>query len=130
MDDKKFRIALIVRDQEMSQGFQDILSVHEDLNVDVYQNIQHFIPSSKENEYSGILVDVQTLVGSTTEEKEFIFKIYKKIPVVNLAWNFDRNEFKSFMEGKGLSHLKGEEALEYFIRRYIRCDLPVDEMEK
>ena len=120
MDRKKLNISLIVRDQESSEFYNGLLSGYEELRLETYQNISQFKESSKARDFEGIIIDVRTLIEAATDEKAFFSKVREGFPGLNVSWAMDKNGFNCFIEGKKMSHLKGEKLLEYFIKVHLK----------
>ena len=124
MDNKKLNLAIIARDPESSTFYKNLLSDYDEISLDEYRSISLFRSSIEEKNYSGVLIDVRTLIGSTMEEKEFFFVICEKMPVLNVNSTFDESGFSCFIEGAGQSNLRGKEALDYFVKQHIKKGFP------
>jgi len=114
---KDIRIALIVLEDEESQFYQNLLSGYGDVTIEPHSTIQQFKSSCQGKCYSGFIVDMQTLIRSSTQEKEFFASLHEGFPVMQVRRSPEEDTVSCLVKGKQLGDLRGEQLLDHFINQ-------------
>ncbi len=112
---KVLNLVLIVRDDSDRAFYGSLLATYQDISLESYTSLQQFWESLEDRLYSGVLIDLHTLIISSTSEKEFYYSIRKGFPVIRLNRSADKKELDFFIEEQKARALKGKELLDYFI---------------
>ena len=119
MERGKLNIALIVLEVKERDFFKDLLSKYPDLELEEYSTIHQFKRCCSGRLYSGIIVDIRTLIRSTMQEREFFSLLWDGFPVLHVGQNPGNSDINCLMEGKHTIDLKGTQLLEHFVK--VKC---------
>ena len=124
------RIALIAKDRADQSFFRECLSIYEDVVLEVYSRIEKFRAESPGKFYSGLIVDLRTLIKSSNSEKNFFYPLFEPFPVIRVTRKLDSESFSGLILGENLGHLRGRALCDAFINlcrdappREIRFDI-------
>jgi len=115
MTGKEIRLVLIARDDADRNSYEALLANYPEVKIESYDSIQQFKENLRERLYSGLIMDFQTLITSSTSDKEFFYSLRKGLPVINVNRSADKKELDYFIEEQRAGALKGKDVLDYFI---------------
>ena len=116
MDAKTTRIALICADERDTHSYQGMLAGFPDLVTETHVGVDAFRRACVGKLYSGFVVDLRTLISSTTPEKEFFASFPQAFPVLQASPGSDSQRNRLIPAGGKLGNLSGKDILEHFVR--------------
>jgi len=126
MSEKKIKLVLIVDDEKNKEFYQNSLSSYEDIALEVYPNLIDFRNQSHGKLYSGFLVDIRTLIKSSSGEKLLFSHLLQHFPVMRVTKKPGSDTFSGLLESSSLGRLKGQELLDAFVNDLCRKNPPRD----
>ena len=126
MSANKLKLALIVGDEKSSGFYQNHLASYADISLEVYPNFIDFRNQSRGKLYSGFLVDIRTLIKSSSGEKLLFSHLLQHFPVIRVTKKPGSDSFAGLLESKSLGRLKGRALLDAFINDLCRKNPPRD----
>jgi hypothetical protein len=126
MSAKELKLVLIVGDEKNKAFYQNHLSSYDDIVLEVYPNFIDFRDQSHGKLYSGFLVDIRTLIKSTSDEKLLFSHLLQHFPVMRVTKKPRSDSFSGLLESKSLGRLKGQALLDAFINDLCRKNPPRD----
>jgi hypothetical protein len=126
MSANELKLALIVGDEKSSEFYQNHLASYDDLSLEVYPNFIDFRNQSQGKLYSGFLVDIRTLIKSSSGEKLLFSHLLQHFPVMRVTKKPNSDSFSGLLESKTLGRLKGRALLDAFINDLCRQNPPRD----
>jgi len=126
MSEKEIKLVLIVNDEKNKAFYQNNLSSYDDIALEVYPNLIDFRNQSHGKLYSGFLVDIRTLIKSSSGEKLLFSHLLQHFPVMRVTKKPGSDTFSGLLESKSLGRLKGQELLDVFVNDLCRKNQPRD----
>jgi hypothetical protein len=126
MSANELKLALIVGDEKSKTFYQNHLASYDDIALEVYPNFIDFRNQSQGKLYSGFLVDIRTLIKSSSGEKLLFSHLLQHFPVIRVTKKPDSDSFAGLLESKSLGRLKGQALLDAFINDLCRKNPPRD----
>lgn len=117
MEEQNPKVVLIAQDEQNMEYYKSQLAGHEDLQLEPYFTIHQFKKFCKDKKYSGIIIDIRTLVGATASEREFFSMLWEGFPVLHVNGIQDNGEISCLKEGNQISNLKGKNLLDHFVQK-------------
>ena len=115
MSATKLTLVLIVNDEKNKVFYQNHLSSYDDIALEVYPNFIDFRNQSHGKLYSGFLVDIRTLIKSSSGEKLLFSHLLQHFPVMRVTKKPGSDTFSGLLESKSLGRLKGQALLDTFV---------------
>lgn len=119
MEREKCNVVLIALEAKERDYYRSLLSGYKGTNVEEYSTIHQFKKCCPGRKYSGIVVDIRTLIRSTMQEREFFSLLWDGFPVLHISQSTGSNELNCLLEGQESVELKGKELLDHFIE--VKC---------
>jgi c-di-GMP-binding flagellar brake protein YcgR len=116
MESVKIRIAVISMNDGGGKFYHLLIDQFKEVTIEFYKTIGQFKKECSDKKYTGIIVDMYTIVSASTEEKGFFFSLQKGLPVMQMKHGFQPLEFSGFVDPKKVPELSGIELVESFIR--------------
>jgi hypothetical protein len=126
MPANELKLALIVGDKKSSRFYQNHLASYDDISLEVYPNFIDFRNQSRGKLYSGFLVDIRTLIKSSSGEKLLFSHLLQHFPVMRVTKKPGSDSFSGLLESRSLGRLKGRALLDAFINDLCRKNPPRD----
>ena len=126
MSAKKLKLVLIVSDENNKAFYQNHLSSYDDVELEVFPDFIDFRNQSDGKLYSGFLVDIRTLIKSSSGEKLLFSHLLQHFPVIRVTKKPGSDSFAGLLESKSLGRLKGRALLDAFINDLCRKNPPRD----
>ena len=126
MSASKLKLVLIVGDEKNSGFYQNHLASYADISLEVYSNFIDFRNQSRGKLYSGFLVDIRTLIKSSSGEKLLFSHLLQHFPVIRVTKKPGSDSFSGLLESKSLGRLKGQALLDAFVNDLCRKNPPRD----
>lgn len=126
MSAKKIKLVLIVSDEKNKAFYQNHLSSYDDVELEVFPDFIDFRNQSHGKLYSGFLVDIRTLIKSSSGEKLLFSHLLQHFPVMRVTKKPGSDSFSGLLESKSLGRLKGQELLDAFVNDLCRKNPPRD----
>ena len=126
MSANELKLVLIVNDEKNQAFYQNHLSSYDDITLEVYSNFIDFRNQSHGKLYSGFLVDIRTLIKSSSGEKLLFSHLLQHFPVMRVTKKPGSDSFSGLLESKSLGRLKGQALLDAFINDLCRKNPPRD----
>lgn len=123
MDDN-LKIALISLSDKNKKLYQDILSKHEDISLETYSTLHQFKKKCNGEKYSGLIVDIRTLIRSPMLDKEFYTSLCKGFPILQVDSNNNSSAINCFIEGEKSLNLKGTQLMDHFVKKVCPIIIP------
>lgn len=124
MTEDPINLALIAKDEQDQAFYQSHLSSYEGIELEVHPGLMEFRNQSHGKLYSGFLVDIRTLIKSSSGEKLFFSHLLQFFPVMRVTKRPGSNSFSGLVESRNLGRLKGNALLEAFVNDLCRKDPP------
>jgi len=118
------RVVLISLSGENRELYTKLLNKHKNLELETYSTLLQFKRNCLNKKYSGFIVDIRTLIKSTSSDKDFYASLYKGFPILQIDKSHDDDLINCFIEGKKLADLKGLPILDYFINTVCANKIP------
>lgn len=118
METTNLKIALISMNDEERKSYQSLLEPYEQITVESYKAITQFKKESLGKKYSGIIIDMFTIVSASTEEKDFFFPLQQRFPVMQVRRGLVTNEIKGLVNLEKVEGLSGAQIVENYLRSY------------
>ncbi|CAB1080234.1 hypothetical protein JY97_07035 [Alkalispirochaeta odontotermitis] len=115
MSEKDINLVLIVSDEKNKAFYQNHLAAYDGIKLEVYPNFIDFRNQSEGKLYSGFLVDIRTLIKSSSGEKLLFSHLLQHFPVMRVTKKPGSDSFSGLLESKSLGRLKGQALLDAFI---------------
>ena len=106
--------------------YQNHLAAYDGISLEVYSNFIDFRNQSEGKLYSGFLVDIRTLIKSSSGEKLLFSHLLQHFPVMRVTKKPGSDSFSGLLESKSLGRLKGQALLDAFINDLCRKIQPRD----
>jgi len=100
MSAAKLTLVLIVNDEKNKVFYQNHLSSYDDIALEVYPNFIDFRNQSHGKLYSGFLVDIRTLIKSSSGEKLLFSHLLQHFPVMRVTKKPGSDTFSGLLESK------------------------------
>ncbi|CAB1057054.1 hypothetical protein D1BOALGB6SA_1793 [Olavius sp. associated proteobacterium Delta 1] len=126
MSANELKLVLIVNDEKNQAFYKNHLSSYDDIALEVYPNFIDFRNQSHGKLYSGFLVDIRTLIKSSSGEKLLFSHLLQHFPVMRVTKKPGSDSFSGLLESKSLGRLKGQALLDAFINDLCRKNQPRD----
>jgi len=126
MSEKEITLVLIVNDENNRAFYQNHLAAYEGIRLEVYPNFIEFRNQSEGKLFSGFLVDIRTLIKSSSGEKLLFSHLLQHFPVMRVTKKPGSDSFSGLLESKSLGRLKGQALLDAFINDLCRKIQPRD----
>ncbi len=126
MSAKEIKLVLIVCDETNKAFYQNHLSSYDDIVLEVYTNFIDFRNQGDGKLYSGFLVDIRTLIKSSSGEKLLFSHLLQHFPVMRVTKKPGSDSFSGLLESKTLGRLKGQALLDAFVNDLCRKNPPRD----
>ena len=126
MTDNELKLVLIVNDEKNKVFYQNHISSYDDIELEVYPSLIEFRNQSHGKLYSGFLVDIRTLIKSSSGEKLLFSHLLQHFPVMRVTKKPGSDSFSGLLESKSLGRLKGQALLDAFINDLCRKNSPRD----
>jgi len=126
MAEPELKLVLIVNDKKNQAFYQDHLSAYDDVALEVFPDFIEFRNQSHGKLYSGFLVDIRTLIKSSSGEKLLFSHLLQHFPVMRVTRKPGSDTFSGLLESKSLGRLKGQALLDAFINDFCRQNPPRD----
>lgn len=126
MSANEIKLVMIVNDKKNQAFYQKHLSSYDDIALEVYPNFIDFRNQSYGKLYSGFLVDIRTLIKSSSGEKLLFTHLLQHFPVMRVTKKPGSDSFSGLLESKSLGRLKGQALLDAFINDLCRKNPPRD----
>lgn len=115
MESRKVRIAMISMNNDGGKFYNLLIAHFKEVIIEFYKTIGQFKKECGEKKYTGIIIDMYTIVSSSTEEKGFFFSLQKGLPVIQMKHGFQPLEVSGFVDQKKAGELSGIKLVENFI---------------
>jgi hypothetical protein len=115
MASTKIRIAVISMNDGGGKFYHLLIDQFKDVIIEFYKTIGQFKEECSGKKYTGIIIDIYTIVSASTEEKGFFFSLQKGLPVMQMKHGFQPMEVSGFVDPKKAGELSGIELVENFI---------------
>jgi hypothetical protein len=116
MENEKIRIAMISMDDGGGKFYHLLMDRFKEVTIEFYKNIGQFEKQCKNKKYTGIIIDMFTIVSASTEEKGFFFSLQKGLPVMRMKYGFQPLKISGSGDSKKAGEEPGIEGVEEFIR--------------
>jgi hypothetical protein len=116
MESRKIRFAVISMNEGGEKYYHLLIEQFKEVTIEFYRTIGHFEKECGSKKYTGIIIDIYTIVSASTEEKGFFFSLQKGLPVMQMKHGFQPLEVSGFVDPKKAEGLSGIELVENFIR--------------
>lgn len=126
MTENELKLVLIVNDEKSKAFYQNHLSAYDDVALEVFPGLIEFRNQSHGKLYSGFLVDIRTLIKSSSGEKLLFSHLLQNFPVMRVTKKPGSDSFSGLLESKSLGRLKGRALLDAFINDVCRNNPPHD----
>jgi len=126
MSANELKLVLIVDDEKSKTFYQKHLASYDDIALEVYPDFVDFRNQSHGKLYSGFLVDIRTLIKSSSGEKLLFSHLLQHFPVMRVTKRPGSDTFSGLLESKSLGRLKGQALLDAFINDLCRKNPPRD----
>lgn len=126
MTENELKLVLIVNDEKNKAFYQNHLFSYDDIALEVYPSLIEFRNQSHGKLYSGFLVDIRTLIKSSSGEKLLFSHLLQHFPVMRVTKKPGSDSFSGLLESKSLGRLKGQALLDAFINDLCRKNPPRD----
>jgi hypothetical protein len=116
MESEKIRIAMISMNEGGGKFYHLLLDKFKEITIELYKTIGQFEKECSGKKYTGIIIDMYTIVSSSTEERGFFFSLQKGLPVMQMKHEFQPLEVSGFSDSKKVAGLSELELVENFLR--------------
>ena len=116
MENVKIRIAVISMNDGGEKFYHLLIDQFKEVIIEFYKTIGQFKEKCSGKKYTGIIIDIYTIVSASTEEKGFFFSLQKGLPVMQMKHGFQPMEISGFVDPKKAGGLSEIELVENFIR--------------
>lgn len=124
MESEKIRIAMISMDDDGGEFYHLLIDQFKEVTIEFYKTIGQFKKECGDKKYTGIIIDMYTIVSASTEEKGFFFSLQKGLPMMRMKYGFQPKEVSSFVDPKKARGLPGIELVENFIHSSCKKTSP------
>jgi c-di-GMP-binding flagellar brake protein YcgR len=121
---EKLRFAIVSQDNDNRYDCSKLLYNHDDVITEIYESFEQFRENSDEKEYSGIIIDLHTIVISSMEDKEFFYSISKGLPVITVNSSEKDLEISFYVKGKYIDKPDQSDLIDYFIYEICAKNTP------
>lgn len=109
-------IVLIAAKEADRRFYRKLLSLHDAVDIEVYESFQNLKNNCFEKLYCGFVVDLRTLVQSSKIEKNLFATLLNGFPVMRVNRKRDQDAFAGLVHGvDAASSMRGPDLLKYFI---------------
>lgn len=126
MSSNELKLVLIVGDEKSRAFYQNHLASYDGISLEIYPNFIEFRNQSPGKLYSGFLVDIRTLIKSSSGEKLLFSHLLQHFPVMRVTKKPGSDTFSGLLESKSLGRLKGQALLDAFVNDLCRKNPPRD----
>ena len=116
MENVKIRIAVISMNDGGEKFYHLLIDQFKEVIIEFYKTIGQFKEKCSGKKYTGIIIDIYTIVSASTEERGFFFSLQKGLPVMQMKHGFQPMEISGFVDPKKAGGLSEIELVENFIR--------------
>jgi len=109
-------IALISMLDEERKFYQMLLDKYPEVKLETYLSLNQFKKECPGKHYSGVIIDMFTIVSASMEEKDFFFSLQKGFPLMQIRRSLEGDDINCLVNQKRVEGLKGAEILENFIQ--------------
>jgi hypothetical protein len=92
------RIALISRQENTRAFYRDLMSGRENIHFETYAGIDDLKRGCLDKNYSGLIIDMWTHIGSVQADKEFVYSLDRIFPILYIG---DQDQKPSPLEPAG-----------------------------
>jgi hypothetical protein len=124
MENEITRIAMISMDDEGGRLYHLLIDQFKEVTIEFYKSIGQFKKECGDKKYTGIIIDMYTIVSAATEEKGFFFSLQKGLPVMRMKYGFQPKEVSSLVDSKKTRALPEIELVNNFIQSSCRKTPP------
>ena len=116
MESRKIRFAVISMNEGGEKYYHLLIEQFKEVTIEFYRTIGQFEKECGSKKYTGIIIDMYTIISASTEEKGFFFSLQKGLPVMHMKHGFQPLEVSGFGDRKKAAGQSGIELVENFIR--------------
>lgn len=124
MTHEPITIVLIANDDADLEFFRESLKIFDFVQLKEYGSLSDFRESCGNDLFSGFLVDIRTLIRSSSSEKRFFAMLLEAFPVMRVTRKPGSGEFSGLVESKDLGKYRGQALLEAFIQEWCLLNPP------
>ncbi len=121
----KLRLAIISREDNNRYQCSKLLYNYDDVITEIYESFEKFRENSDEKQYSGIIVDLHTIIISSYREKEFFYSLSKGIPILTIDSGEEDFKMGFYLKGKYIiDKPQATNLIDYFIYEICAKNAP------
>jgi len=125
MKGDSIRIVLVAKEEAERSFFGKHFAAYEKVILEEYPTLEDFRAQSPGKAYSGLVIDIRTLIRATAREKLFFSSLLDALPVIRVTRRPNSDSFSGLVESKDLGRgLSGKQILEAFINNLCREHIP------
>ncbi len=109
------KLVLIVADPAERRSYARHFTDRPGVELEEYASIRQFRDQCMGKAYSGVMVDIRTLIQARADEKEFFSVLTEAFPVMRMRRGPGAGMLTGLVEGEDLGHFKGEALVEAFV---------------
>jgi hypothetical protein len=124
MSEDSINLALIVKEEKDQVFYKNHLASYGGIELEVFPSLLEFRNQCHGKLYSGILVDIRTLIKSAGGEKLFFSHLLQFFPVMRVTKKPGADSFSGLVESRNLGRLRGVALLDAFVSELCRKNPP------
>jgi hypothetical protein len=124
MTHEPISIVLIANNDADLEFFRKSLEAFEFVQVKEFLSLNDFRENCGNDLYSGFLVDIRTLIRSSSSEKRFFAMLLEVFPVMRVTRKPGTGDFSGLVESKDLGKYRGQALLDAFIQDWCLLNPP------
>jgi len=114
---EKIQVVLIALSNENRKIYYEMLQPFTDISLLSFSTLHQFQKNCKTEKFSGIIIDIRTLIRATSADKDFYSSLAQGFPILQVDLNQDKTDINCFIEGEKTSRLKGKKLWDHFFNR-------------
>ncbi len=100
---EKMNILLFVNDAETQNLYEFHIHTYPNVEIFQYQNFQQLMASiSKKSRFSGIIVDLRTMMKASPQERESLHELMEVFPAMRISHSMDKQKVKGNIKDKNV----------------------------
>jgi hypothetical protein len=124
METEKIFIAMISMDDSGGNFYHLLIDRFKEVTIEFYKTIGQFKSHCGSKKYTGIIIDMYTIVSASTEEKGFFFSLQKGLPIMRMKFGFQAQSTGDPVASPAAGEQPGIETVKNFIRSSCMRTLP------
>ena len=114
------RIALVAVEENDRSSYAELLSQFEDIDMEIFSNVESFRQGCSGTGYSGVVLDIGTMAGSSMPDRDFFATLSLGFPVLRVSQATDGESINCVLEGIPRLDFSSREVLDYFVAKKCR----------